>query len=193
VTKYLQTLALGFVLAAASTGFVRAQQAEKPAAPARAKSEVPVPLKIQVVLSRYQGEKKISSMPYTLAANAGDRANLRMGASIPVMTAAAPSADGKNNPFGSFTYKDVGTNIDCQTGALDDGRFRITITIDDASVYTDEQVTTSAAVKGNPSFRQFRAVDSMVLKDGQTGQFTTAADKVSGETIKVDVTLTVVR
>ena len=33
----------------------------------------------------------------------------------------------------------------------------------------------------------------MVLKDGETGQFTTATDKVSGETVKVDVTLTVVK
>jgi hypothetical protein len=32
-----------------------------------------------------------------------------------------------------------------------------------------------------------------MLKDGQTAQFTTATDKVSGDVIKVDVTLTVVK
>jgi hypothetical protein len=33
----------------------------------------------------------------------------------------------------------------------------------------------------------------MVLKNGDTGQFTTATDKVTGETVKVDVTLTVLK
>ena len=33
----------------------------------------------------------------------------------------------------------------------------------------------------------------MMLKDGQTAQFTTVTDKVSGEIVKVDVTLTVVK
>ena len=40
------------------------------------------PLKVQVVVSRYDGEKKLASMPYTLLVNAGDRDNrvtLRMG------------------------------------------------------------------------------------------------------------------
>jgi hypothetical protein len=33
----------------------------------------------------------------------------------------------------------------------------------------------------------------MVLKNGEPGQFTTATDKVTGETVKVDVTLTVMK
>ena len=39
-------------------------------------------------------------------------------------------------------------------------------------------------MKGLPSFRSFRASDAMVLKDGATAQFTTATDKVSGETVR---------
>jgi hypothetical protein len=33
----------------------------------------------------------------------------------------------------------------------------------------------------------------MVLKDGQTTQLTTAADPISGDVMRVDVTLTVVK
>ena len=33
----------------------------------------------------------------------------------------------------------------------------------------------------------------MLMRDGQTLQFGTATDKVTGETIRVDVTLTVVK
>src|SRR5688500_17907390 len=45
-----------------------------------------VPLDIQIVVSRYQGEKKVSSLPFSLAVNANDPAvsQLRMGANVPV-------------------------------------------------------------------------------------------------------------
>ena len=193
MTKHLQTLALVSAFALASTAIVRAQ--DKPAAPAKEAKAPVVPLKVQVVISRYQGEKKISSMPYALTLNAGNRSTLRMGTQVPVMMvspAPAQVVDGKTIPqVGPIQYQDVGTNIDCFTTALDDGRFLLNITIDDSSVYPDEQAPGGA--KGNPSFRSFRASNSMVLKNGETGQFTTATDKVSGEIVKVDVTLTVMK
>ena len=40
---------------------------------------------MQVVIGRYQGEKKISSLPYTLTMNANNHASLRMGTSMPVV------------------------------------------------------------------------------------------------------------
>jgi hypothetical protein len=35
--------------------------------------------------------------------------------------------------------------------------------------------------------------NTLLLKDGQSAQLTSAADKISGEVLKVDVTLTVVK
>jgi hypothetical protein len=63
------------------------------------------------------------------------------------------------------------------------------ISVDDSSVYGDEQ----AGIPKNPSFRSFRTVNSMVLRNGETFQFTAATDKVTGETVRVDVTLTVLK
>ena len=210
MTKPLSTLALIFVFAfaLAPTAFVRAQ--DKPAATSTPKpSAAEMPLKIQVLISRYQGDKKISSLPYSLSVTGGGggperavlgplflgRANLRMGAKVPVAaTSYTPIAAGGAgvNPLVSYQYQDVGTNIDCQVWSAEDGRFRVEITIEDSSVYPDEKDIPGAA-KGNPSLRSFRASDSMLLKDGATAQVTTATDKVSGETVKVDVTLTVVK
>ncbi len=207
MTKTLPTLGLVFAFALAPTTRARAQ--DKPAAPAPSKAAMQVtPLKIQVLISRYQGEKKISSLPYSLSVTGGGggversvggvgyvgRANLRMGAKVPIAaTTFAPAADDKKaSPIQSFQYQDVGTNIDCQVWAIDDGRYRVEITIDDSSIYPDEKEM-PGLVKGNPSFRSFRASDAMLLKDGATAQFTTATDKVSGETVRVDVTLTVVK
>jgi hypothetical protein len=204
VTKPLPTLALVFAFALASTALVRTQ--DKPA-PAPSKAAVQAtPLKIQVVISRYQGEKKISSLPYSLSVTGGGgrldptagasfigRANLRMGAKVPIAATTFAPADSKAaSPTPSFQYQDVGTNIDCQVWAMDDGRFRVEITVDDSSIYPDDKEM-PGIVKGNPSFRSFRASDSMLLRDGATAQFTTATDKVSGETVRVDVTLTVVK
>ena len=192
MTKHLQTLALVFVCAVASTAIVRAQEKDKPAAPAP--KPAATPLKIQVVISRYQGEKKISSLPYNLTTNAGNRATIRMGTQVPVMMLAmgqAEAADAKTTPqAGPIQYKDVGTNLDCTSMALDDGRFLLSLTVDDSSVYGDERPKTAARP---PSFRSFRATNSMILKDGQTGQFTSAVDKVSGEVTKIDVTLMVIK
>jgi len=190
VTKQLQTLALVFALT--STAIVRAQ--DKPAPPTPKPPAPSVPAKVTVVISRSQGEKKISSMPYTLSVS-GTHANLRLGTMIPIMmmSPAPPAPDGKPIPqVGPIQYKDVGTNIDCEVRTLEEGRFMLNLSLEDSSVYPDEQAL-PGGTKGNPSFRSFRASNSMILKDGQTGQFTSATDKLTGETVKVDVTLTVVK
>jgi hypothetical protein len=194
VTKHPQMIALVFALALASTAVVRAQ--DKPAAPPAKPAQATVtPLKVTVLVSRFQGEKKLSSLPYTLSVNAGSRATLRMGAKVPVMMITSANVPKDVPQVGPVQYQDVGTDIDCMVWtAQDDGRYRLEITISDTSVYGDGPAATdNKPAPGNPSFRSFRATDSMLLRDGQTAQFTTATDKVSGEITKVDVTLTVVK
>jgi hypothetical protein len=194
VTKHLQTIALVFAFALASSVIVRSQEKPAPAAPKPAPVAV-TPLKVSVVVSRFQGEKKLSSLPYTLSVNAGSRATLRMGAKVPVMMMMTANMPKDLPQGGPVQYQDVGTSIDCNVSAVqDDGRFRVEITIEDSSVYGEgPNPTDNKPPPGNPSFRSFKASDSMVLRDGQTAQFTTATDKVSGEIVKVDVTLTVVK
>jgi len=194
VTKHLPMIALVFAFALASSVIVRTQEKPAPPAPKAAPAAV-TPLKVSVVVSRFQGEKKLSSLPYTLSVNAGSRGTLRMGAKVPVMMMMTANMPKDLPQGGPVQYQDVGTSIDCSVSTVqDDGRFRVEITIDDSSVYGDgPNPSENKPPPGNPSFRSFRASDSMVLRDGQTSQFTTATDKVSGEIVKVDVTLTVVK
>jgi hypothetical protein len=166
---------------------------DKPAAPA---PEV-VSLKVQLVVSRFQGEKKVSSVPYTLSATAGDSryelARLRIGTQVPIPSAGpAPPVDGKPTPPGSaFSYRDVGTNIDCMTRSVGDRQFQVQLTVEQTSVVMEGKPKDGAP--NAPMFRSFRVVNSAVLKDGETTQFTTATDSVSGEIVRIDVTLNVVR
>jgi hypothetical protein len=190
--KHLQTIAIVCAITLASTASARTQdKAPVVRIPAVVHTpEAVTPLKVQVVIGRYQGEKKLSSMPYTLTMNAGGHANIRMGTKIPIVMLAMTNVPKDVPAGGPIQYQDVGTNIDCSTTEVEGGRYALTISIDDSSVYPDDQ---AGGAKGNPSFRSFRAGNTMVLKNGETGQFTSATDKVTGETVKVDVTLTVVK
>jgi hypothetical protein len=48
-------------------------------------------------------------------------------------------------------------------------------------------------VSGVSATHTFRTTNALVLRDGQSTEFTTAVDKVSGEMIKASVTLAVVK
>ena len=177
---------------------LRGQDAPQSAAPKSAAPPVAVPLKLQVVISRYQGDKRISSLPYTLSVTANDPraqgSSLRMGAQVPILSR-SPQADNKDKDatVATVQYRDVGTNIDCNAMSMAEGRFRVSITIDDSSVLGDEPSAQQGLASGRPSFRSFRSSETLLLKDGQTTQFTTATDKLNGEVVKVDGTLTVVK
>ncbi len=182
-------------------GFVTPAFAQAPGIPSLAESKPIVPLKVDVVVSRYQGDKKVSSLPYTLTVNANDRyfgdlvtARLRTGATVPV-----PSVTpGKDSPIqgglGPVTYKQIGINIDCTAQSTEDGRFRVSVSIEDTSVYADGQTAQGVPKLSDiPSFRTFQSSNALLFKDGQTAQFTAAADRITGEVTKVDVTVTVIK
>jgi hypothetical protein len=192
VTNNFSKLGLVAVVALACAAPVRAQDQ-----PAAKTPPLMTQLRVQVMVSKYQGEKKISSLPYSLSVDTDRRpATLRMGAQVPIVTTSStpPSSDGKSaTPLQQVTYKDVGTNIDCVAQPIDsDGRYKLDITVEDSSVYTQEGQN-AMRPGDHPSFRSFRASNSLLLRDGQSAQFTTGTDKVSGEVVKVDVTLTVVK
>jgi type II secretory pathway component GspD/PulD (secretin) len=193
VTKPFKTLAFVCVIALASTAGQAQEKAPAPAAATRSGTPInATPLKVQVVIARYQGEKKISSLPYTLTMNANNHASLRMGTSMPVVMFSTPDPATPKGvaPPAPVQYRDIGTNIDCASTALDEGRYLLSMTVDDSSVYPDEP---PSGARNGPSFRSFRAINAMILKNGETGQFTTATDKMTGETVKIDVTLTVMK
>jgi type II secretory pathway component GspD/PulD (secretin) len=92
-------------------------------------------------------------------------------------------------------YRQIGTNIDCIGTIIDETRFGLSINIEDSSV-SPPSPSAGAAARTTPdsaSFRHFSASENVILKDGQTSEFTVATDKFTGEVIKADVTLTVVK
>jgi len=157
-----------------------------------------VPLKIQLVVSRTAVDKKvISSLPYTLWVTANDKkpTSVRMGVQVPIVqTSFGQVAAGgfATIPQSSYTYKDIGTNIDCQAVSQADGTFNLDIKLSDSSVSFDQKESAQSP-KGVAAFRNFTSNFSILVKDGQTAQYASATDPVSGETLKVDVTVNVLK
>jgi Bacterial type II and III secretion system protein len=180
------------VMVVLATAALVAQDA--PAPPQAPRTTGLVSLKVSLVLSRYQGEKKITSVPYTLlvTANQAERTSLRMGNQIPVPTTSI-GAGGERST--SYQYRDVGTNIDCSASSVPDGQFRLTLTVTDSSVYypdrTDPTAASTTPTTGSPAFRNFNSTFNILLRDGQTAQYTSATDQVSGQVIKLDATINI--
>ena len=172
-------------------------------APAARRVSAPVPLKVTVVLSRYEGDKRLSSMPYVLGVMANDRASgptqkttLRMGVDVPVTQTVfqGPSDDKTSRPMSSYSYRSVGTNIDC-SASFEEGTanlFQLALTVSDSSLGLDTQKR-SGLTPDVPSFRNFNSSFTALLRDGQTMQYTSATDPVSGEVMKIDVTAAVMK
>jgi hypothetical protein len=94
----------------------------------------------------------------------------------------------------SFQYKNVGTNIDCSATDLGDGRFQLRLSVENSSAFASPQgAATSSELSGAPLFRSFSASVDPVMRDGQTLQTVASTDPVSGEVVKIDVTLNVVK
>ncbi len=173
-----------------------------PPPPGAPSSDVGVDLSVAVTISRYQGDDLVSSLPYVLSltTDRDGRGSLRMGAEIPVMNrpmptnpanAAAPDP-ARFLPGMSYQYRPVGTQIDSFARSAGGDRYKVTVIIDESSVYGEDATAMETfRAPGVPVFRSFESSNTLVLRDGQSRQYTAAADRVTGESIRVDVALTV--
>jgi hypothetical protein len=169
-----------------------ASPAERAAAAPR-RIPAPVAVKVTVLLSRYQGEKRVTSMPYVIGVMAsgwgtGPKTTLRMGVDVPVATTS-------NAAVSNVNYRSVGTNIDC-TASFEEaspGVFQLSLVVSDSSLGLDTGVKRAGLAADMPAFRNFNSSFTALLRDGQTMQYTSATDPVTGELMKIDVTLAIMK
>lgn len=192
--RMLRVLTIALVLVASAAAVV-AQDAA-PQGAARNAPPALVPLKVTLVFSRFQGEKKLSSVPYVLFLTANDRreTNLRMGTRVPTVSTVFGAKEGSGVPATSFTYQNVGTDIDCSASSAPEGGFTLQLTVSDSSLYYPDKTETSgtaSVLSGVPAMRNFTSKFNVLLRDGQTAQYVAATDPVSGQTVRIDATLNV--
>lgn len=181
------TTACALVIFSVLSPYGRAQ--DKPNGSEKAKPAIPV--KLQVVLNEYDGEKKVASLPYSILVNAESGAAAyssytRVGVRVPV------PAVGKD---GQTTFVDVGSNIDCGVRADDDGRFTVRLNFERSSLYFqgrgDEKGALKTAETGQPYIPTIRAQSLLPVKDGQTLEALVAADPLNGHVFRMTLTLNV--
>jgi type II/III secretion system protein len=191
---------LGLVLPLASQGSAQEEpkpsEAPRPATPRP--SVVPTLLRVQIAISRHQGEKKIASVPSTLLVTTDNKkVSLRMGVEVPIaVTTGAVGQAGP--PVTSFQYRNVGTNIDCRAADVAEGLFQLNLDVESSSVYTSPSGSPAGAVGAGvaserPFFRTFNVSLSPVLRDGQTVQAVASTDPITGEVVRIEASLTVVK
>ena len=77
-----------------------------------------------------------------------------------------------------------------------DNTYRLNLTLNDSSVYypdRNDPSIPSPTNTGYPAFRSITANFNILLRDGQTGQYLSATDPVSGQVLKLEATLTVLK
>jgi hypothetical protein len=157
-----------------------------------------VNLRVQLVISRFQGERKVASLPYTLlVTTGGSRARMRMGVDTPV-----PVTTITGTPT-SIQYRNVGTNIDCAAWDKGEGRYQLSIGVENSSALALEKGPSGGVNPGGPPvganptgiplFRTFVANLDPWLRDGQSLQTIASTDPVTGEVVRIEVTLNLVR
>ena len=168
----------------------------------------PTSLRVQLVIARYQGEKKVGSVPYSFLVTAGTPAGiqplltgmiakLRMGVEIPVPTTVSDRS-GQAIPS-SYVYRNVGTNIDCTAEDVGDGLFALRLNVENSSLYSSPEGRSPSSASEMPLgldiplFRAFNVSLNPVLRDGQNVQAVASTDLVTGEVVKIDVSLSVVK
>ena len=221
--KHVVIAAIAVVTAATASRAVAQQPAPRPAPTSAAVEEIKreqadqerkqaqvnqvVPLEVDIVVTRSQGDKKISTQPYTLNVNATSASSgtplqmspmtiVKIGTQVPVPNfAPAMGPDGKSlgtTGGGPVVFREVGTQIDCRAKATPDGRFEIQLGVQDSSVMPPGESVTHETTN-LPVLKSFQATNNLVLRDGQSRQFVAATDPVNGQQVKVEVTVKVVK
>ena len=164
------------------------------------------PLRVEVTVSTFEGEKKISSVPYTLSVTAVccdwpvKLSQLRMGTKVPLPATKPATIDGKPVTEipgfmaggGAVAYQEIGTNIDCAARLVSDARYELQITVEDNSI-PREDAARAAKTQEPPLIRSFRLSNRVILRDGQSTQFNASTNRITGETVRIDVTLNVAK
>jgi opacity protein-like surface antigen len=150
-------------------------------------------LRLDILLTEYDGDKKVTSLPNTMFLearphNAQDR-QLRMGLRVPIA-----SNSGTNQ---QFSYENVGTDIDARATTMADGSYDLDLRVDRSSVYSANQGKDETervpAAGGLPIMRNFVASFDLGLHDGQTSEGTSTTDPFNGHVLKITVILHVLK
>lgn len=196
--KFSSKIAAILALLLFGAAFVHAQQQPE-------KTTSMTHVRVDILLTEYDADKKINSLPYTLYLVASDLEHhvnspgtyLRMSIRVPVPTGSFPNSNSKSSPNTpvvntQYQYEDVGTNIDVHAWKLDEGLYRLDCTVEHTAA-TSSQLGNGSEAQSNsymvPVITRFNSQFQLKLHDGQSAEGMSATDPVSGHVMKINATL----
>ena len=173
---------------------------DKPKTDDKTKVEVQTtPIKVQIVFTEFEGDKKVKSLPYVMYMNAPDSSELRAGWVKFRIGSRLPIYVGKNE----MQYMDVGTNVDARSAYTGDGHVLLQMTLERSWVEGEVSVpmTKSDSSPSDPSgghfqepiVRGFKSELDLKLREGQPVESNMATDPISGRVLKVEISFAVVK
>jgi hypothetical protein len=157
------------------------------------------PVKVVIVCTEFEGEKKVKSLPYTVYVNAPNAEELKPGWTKVRVGSRVPVFVGNNQ----MQYMDIGTNIDARASYTSEGRLLLYLVLERSWVEGDvavpmEQPGTQGADAHTgqfrePIMRQYKFDLDLRLREGQTTEANMATDPLSGRVLKAEVSFTLVR
>ena len=159
--------------------------------------------KVDVVLTRQLAGKDVGRLPFTLwlaatpASAGGTNASsgaqsIRVGVDVPVGTT-TKTGGSQTAPTTTVTqeYRNIGTSIDARVSLIDETACSLWVIVQDSSIFVPPAGPANTMLA--EAFRTLSIQNTWTMHDGQTAPFGLATDKVTGETVRLDVTLTVVK
>jgi hypothetical protein len=179
MTKTIGICTWAVFLAAASC--VQAQDA-----PAKAPEEYKAPgkrLLVRFQETRLRGESTTATRPYIVALHAdAGQARVFVGAQVPITVS---DEDGL-----ATLIKGAGVDAQVSVATLPEGRYRLNAKFEENSVLGTDAGTEATTAGGNPILRAVKGQSRLTLREGETVPFASAVDPVTGEVVRVDLTVT---
>ena len=142
-------------------------------------------LRLEVVMTRSQGDTVVARLPYSLPVHTGgDTARVYGGVQLPIVV----RHEGSN----TVMFKNAGGNVSARAWSLEDGRFKVDLSTELGGVYPTNGDAAAEESEGGPAapvLRSFSTDATLILRDGQSTVFSDSADPITGETVKTEVTL----
>jgi hypothetical protein len=155
-------------------------------APAKAPEAMKPPgkrLRVQFQETRLRGDSTKATRATTLALHAdAEGASVSVGSQIPISVA------GKEVP--TTLFKSAGVEGKVKVETLPDGRYRLDAHFEESSVLEAGGGAAAPTSGDNPILLVVRGESRLVLREGETVPFASAVDPVTGEVVRVDLTVT---
>jgi Flp pilus assembly secretin CpaC len=146
-------------------------------------------LRLEVVMTRSQGDKVVARLPYSMLLNTGGRGTrVYAGIQLPIVV----RHEGSN----TVMFKNAGSEVRAEATALADGRFRLELSTELGSVYPTNGETAAEETGDTPAapvLRSFSTNAVVALGDGESTVLSDTADPITGETVETELTLHVVK